>query len=108
VAIVKIVIDPSAAPELTPDEVVAKVNAAAAVIDRAGCVDAAARPIEDGEVTSGKLDTGVAKANLDAMAATARGYIKTDPTVGQFKITAIERKADGMIEIAFDDVAIPE
>jgi len=42
------------------------------------------------------------------MAATARGYIKTDPTVGQFKITAIERKADGKIEIAFDDVAIPE
>jgi hypothetical protein len=104
-AIQKITIDPTAAPELTPDQVIAKINAASDDITRASCIDPAARPLSDGEVTSGKLDDGVAKDNLDAMSATDRGYIKTEPTSGQFKITAVERKADGKIEFAYDDVA---
>jgi hypothetical protein len=97
-------IDPGAVP-YTDDEIVAKVNAAAAQITRADSVTAAARPIEDAEVTDAKLDTGVAKANLDAMADTARGYVKTTPAIGQFKIISVERDADGKLQVTYDDVA---
>ena len=116
-ALVKIVLDPNAAPELTPDAVVAKVNAASVNISRASSVTAAARPIADSEVTetkiaasaitSGKVASGVAKANLDSMEDTARGYIKTAPISGQFPVITLEQKADGKIEVAVDDVAIP-
>ncbi len=49
-------VDPGAE-ALTPDEVVAKVNAASADITRASSVSAAARPIEAGEVDSNELAT---------------------------------------------------
>lgn len=104
-AIQNILLDPNAV-ALTPDEVVGKVNAASDNISRAGSVTAAARPLVDDEVTADKVADGVAKANLDAMAATARGYIKTEPTAGEFPVTAVKRAADGKIDISYDDVAI--
>lgn len=104
-AIQTLTLDPNAA-AYTDDEIVAKVNAAVAQITRAGAVAAAARPIANGEVTSAKLDTGVAKANLDAMADTARGYVKTNPTSGQFKVVSVEVNAAGKTQVSFDNVAV--
>jgi len=138
-AIQTMVLDPNAA-SYTDDEIVAKVNAAAAQITRAGSVAAAARPLADGEVAAAKLAAGaikskltgeadgnklttgelaaaagvtnaqvavgVAKANLDAMAATDRGYVKTNPTSGQFKVVAVERDATGKLKVEYDDVAV--
>ena len=103
-AIQTMVLDPNAQ-AYTDDEIVGKVNSATAQITRSGSVSAGARPIEDAEVTSAKLDSGVAKANLDAMADTARGYIKTNPTTGQYKVVSIERKSDGKLQASYDDVA---
>jgi len=56
-------------------------------------------------VTNAQVAAGLAKANLDALADTARGYIKTSPTTGQFKIVSIERDADGKLKSDYDDVA---
>lgn len=103
--IVSMLLDPNAQ-AYTDDEIVAKVNAATTNITRAGSVEAAARPIADAEVTSAKLNEGVAKANLDAMTDVARGYVKTSPTAGQFKIIAVERQADGKLKVEYDDVAV--
>jgi hypothetical protein len=107
-AIVKISIDPNAV-AMDGDAIIGKINDAGTTttISKAGVVAAAARPIEDAEVTAAKVAAGVAKDNLDAMAATERGYIATDPASGQFVITSIERKEDGHIEFAYDDVAKP-
>lgn len=104
-AIALITLDPDAQ-AYTDDEIVAKINAASDDISRAGSVTAAARPIEAGEVTNTELAAAAAKANLDAIADTARGYVKTSPTVGMFPIIALERKADGKVEVKYDDVAI--
>jgi hypothetical protein len=104
-AIQSFVLDPNAA-AYTDDEIVAKVNAASAQITRASSVAAAARPLVDAEVTSAKLDSGVAKANLDAMADTARGYVKTNPASGEFKVVAVQRDADGKLDVEYDDVAV--
>jgi hypothetical protein len=105
VAIQSMQLDPNAQ-SYTDDEIAGKVNNASAQITRASSVAAAARPLEDDEVTSGKVADGVAKANLDAMTDTARGYVKTSPTTGQFKIIAVERQADGKLKVEYDDVAI--
>ena len=104
-AIASMTLDPNAA-AYTDNEIVGKVNTATAQITRAASVAAAARPIADAEVTSAKLGDGVAKTNLDAMADTARGYVKTSPTTGQFKIVAVERQADGKLKVEYDDVAV--
>jgi len=104
-AIASMTLDPNAA-SYTDDEIVAKVNAASTQITRASAVSAAARPIADGEVATAKLAAGVAKANLDAMADTARGYIKTSPTTGQFKVVSIERDATGKAKFDYDDIAV--
>ena len=104
-AIASMTLDPNAA-AYTDNEIVGKVNTATAAITRASSVAAAARPIADAEVTSAKLDAGVAKTNLDAMADTARGYVKTSPTTGQFKVVALERQADGKLKVEYDDVAV--
>jgi len=104
-ALQSLVLDPNAA-AYTDDQIVGKVNTASAQITRAGSVAAAARPIATGEVTNTALASGVAKANLDAMTDTARGYIKTNPTTGQFKVVSIERQADGKAKITYDDVAV--
>ena len=57
-------------------------------------------------IANTQVAAGQAKANLDAMTDTARGYIKTSPTTGQFKVIAIERQADGKAKIEYDDVAV--
>ncbi len=98
-------LDPNAQ-AYTDDQIVGKVNTAAAQITRAGSVAAAARPLVDGEVASAKLAAGVAKANLDSMADTARGYIKTAPAAGEFKIVNLQRDATGKLDVDYDDVAV--
>lgn len=107
-------LDPNAV-VYTDDEIVGKVNSASANITRAGSVDAAARPIEDLEiaegklaanaVTNAKLASSAAKDNLDGMGETDRGYIKTDPAVGEFKVLAIHRDSAGKLDVDYDDVA---
>jgi hypothetical protein len=104
-AIQSFVLDPLAA-AYTDDAIVAKINAATAQITRLGAVAAEARPLGTGEVTALNVAAGVAKANLDAMADTARGYVKTSPTSGQFKVISIERQADGKLKTDYDDVAV--
>jgi len=57
-------------------------------------------------VTNAQVATGQAKANLDAMTDTARGYIKTAPVSGQFRIISIQRDSTGKQENKYDDVAV--
>ena len=57
-------------------------------------------------VTNAQIAAGQAKANLDALADLDRGYIKTSPTSGQFKVIAVERTATGLLEAKFDDQAV--
>jgi hypothetical protein len=57
-------------------------------------------------VTNAQVVSGLAKANLDALADTARGYIKTSPTTGQFKVVAVQREATGKLAVSYDDVAV--
>ena len=108
-------LDPNAQ-AYTDDEIVGKVNAAAVNISRAGSVDAAARPIATGEVGATELAAGAvgntelaataAKDNLDAQSDTTRGYIKTDPAVGEFPVVSIQRNAAGKTAADYDDVPI--
>ena len=104
-AIQVMVLDPNAA-SYSDNDIVTKVNNASAQITRAGAVAAAARPIETGEITNVKLASSAAKDNLDALADTARGYVKTSPTTGQFKVVALQRQADGKLAASYDDVAV--
>jgi len=55
-------------------------------------------------IANAQVETGQAKANLDAMAETARGYIKTAPTTGEFKVIAIQRDAAGLLDVDYDNV----
>lgn len=105
-AIQSFTLDPNAQ-SYTDDQIVGKVNTAAAQITRAGSVAAAARPIAAGEVDNTKLAAATAKANLDAMADTARGYVQTKPATGQFPIVSIERDATGKQKTDYDDQPIP-
>ena len=108
-------LDPNAV-TYTDDEIVGKVNTATANITRASSVGAAARPIGSGEigtlelaagaVTNTELNNTAAKDNLDTMADTARGYVQTSPTIGEFPVVAIQRQADGNLDVDYDDVAI--
>jgi hypothetical protein len=96
------ILDPNAVP-LTGDEMIVAINAGFDIIDRAGSVDAAARPITAGEVTNTELDDSAAKDNLDAMADADRVYIKTDPGVGEFAVYAIEVDEDTKLAVKWDD-----
>jgi hypothetical protein len=98
-------LDPNAG-SYTDNQIVDKVNAATSQITRASSVAAAARPIASGEVGSAELAAGVAKTNLDAMTDIARGYVKTSPSTGQFKVIAVERDATGKLKVDYDDVAV--
>jgi hypothetical protein len=40
------------------------------------------------------------------MTDTARGYIKTGPTSGEFKVVSIQRDASGKLDVDYDDVAV--
>lgn len=58
-------------------------------------------------VTNAQVATGQAKASLDAMTDTTRGYIKTDPTTGEFPVIAIQRGtvvSGGKLDVDYDDV----
>ena len=114
-AIVSFQLDPDAT-SYTDDEIVGKVNAASDDITRAGSVDPTARPIEalevdtaelaDGAVTNTKAESTLAKDNLNAMADTARGYIKTEPVSGEFPVVNVQRDAAGKLDVDYDDVPI--
>lgn len=113
-AIASFQLDPNAQ-TYTDDQIVGKVNTATAQITRASSVAAAARPIAAGEVgdtqlagaiPNSKLAAGIAKANLDAMADTARGYVKTNPVATEFKVIAIQRDATGKLDVEYDDVPV--
>lgn len=104
-AIASFQLDPNAV-SYTDDEIVGKINTATADITRADSVASAARPIGTGEVGSTELASGVAKANLDAMTDTARGYIKTGPTTGEFRVISVQRDAAGKLDVDYDDVAV--
>jgi len=104
-AIATMVLDPNAQ-AYTDNQIVDKVNAASNQISRASSIAAAARPIASGEVDNAKLASTAAKDNLDALSDTARGYVKTSPTGGQFKVVAVQRQADGKLAVTYDDVAI--
>lgn len=104
-AIASMQLDPNAA-SYTDNEIVGKVNAATANITRASSVAAAARPLVAGEVGNTELASTAAKDNLDALADTARGYVKTNPVTGEFKVISIHRQADGKLDIEYDDVAV--
>jgi hypothetical protein len=104
-AIQTMVLDPNAA-AYTDNQIVDKINNATNQISRSGSVSAAARPLTTGEVTNTELASGVAKANLDALSDTARGYVKTSPTSGQFKVVAVQRDSTGKLAVTYDDVAV--
>lgn len=60
-------------------------------------------------VTNAQVAVGQAKANLDAMADTARGYIKTSPTSGEFKVVSIQRgtvASGAKLDVDYDDTPI--
>ena len=114
-ALASMTLDPNAA-SYSDDEIVGKVNTATAQITRASSVAAAARPLISAEVTvsiiaasavgSVAMAAGLAKINLDAMTDITRGYVKTSPITGQFRVIALERQADGKLKTEYDDVAI--
>ncbi len=53
-----------------------------------------------------QLASTAAKDSLDALADTARGYIKTSPTTGEFKVVAVQRDATGKLDVDYDNVAV--
>lgn len=57
-------------------------------------------------VTNAQVASGLAKANLDALGDTTRGYIKTSPTTGKFKVISVQRDSAGKLEASYDDVAV--
>lgn len=82
--------------ELTPNEVVAKVNAASAQITRDDAVDA--------KTVSGWSDVVIEiKDALKAKPDKDRGVIFSEPTASGFVVAAINRKSNGEYEFIFDD-----
>ncbi len=65
----------------------------------------AAAKIAATAVDNTKLGVNAAKDNLDSLADTDRGYIKTNPDTAEFKVIAVHRQADGKLDIEYDDVA---
>ncbi len=57
-------------------------------------------------LTNAQIATGQAKANLDAMTDTGRGYIKTTPTTGEFRIVSVQRDTAGKLDVDYDNVAV--
>ncbi|KKL06006.1 hypothetical protein LCGC14_2600370 [marine sediment metagenome] len=90
-----VALDPNAQ-AYTDDEIAIKANAAPTAID-----NIAVDSVGDAELTS-----TAAKDNLDALADTARGYVKTAPAVGEFPVTAVKYDAAGDVVFDYDDVPI--
>ena len=60
-------------------------------------------------IANAQIATGQAKASLDAMTDLARGYIKTSPTSGEFKVISIQRgtvASGAKLDVDYDDVAV--
>jgi hypothetical protein len=57
-------------------------------------------------IVNAQVTTTLAKDNLDALADTARGYIKTGPTTGEFKVVSIQRDVNGKLDVDYDNVAV--
>lgn len=113
------VIDPNAT-FYTDDEIVGKVNTAAAIITRLDSVEIAAI-LESAteklmsDVEKSKLggieenakddQTGIEiRDSLVALSNVSRKFIMTKPTSGKFKAFHIQRNAAGNLEIEYDDV----
>lgn len=100
---------------LTGDEIITRVNAGATTVTRAGSVSATARPIGTDEITSAHIAAGAvtaadmattaARDNLNAMVDDDRHYVKTRPVTGKHKVFAFQRRADGLVEVEYNDVA---
>lgn len=127
-AIQSMQLDPDAV-VYTDDEIVGKVNTASANITRAGSVEAAARPIAEGEVGATELEdeafTTVEQTKLTGIDDNAtddqtgaevrdaivglddadRKIVITNPTTGEFKVVNIQRDAAGKMDVDYDDVA---
>lgn len=123
-------LDPNAV-VYSDDEIVGKVNSATANISREGSVEAAARPIEENEVGATELEdeaytstektklTGIDEGAKDdqtgmevrdailGLADVDRKLIITDPQTGEKPILALQRQADGKLDIDNDDQPIP-
>lgn len=57
-------------------------------------------------VAATQIAVGQAKASLDAMTDITRGYVKTNPITGEFKVISIHRQADGKLDVEYDNVAV--
>jgi hypothetical protein len=57
-------------------------------------------------ITNAQVTSTLAKDNLDALADTERGYIKTGPTTGEFKVVSIQRDATGKLDVDYDNVEV--
>lgn len=66
-----------------------------------------ASEIAAGAVGNSELASTAAKDNLDALADTARGYVKTDPASGEYPVINVQRDSSGKLDVDYDDVAIP-
>ena len=56
-------------------------------------------------IANAQVATGLAKANLDAMADLERAYVKTNPVAGQKKVVFVQLHSDGKIEWDANDIA---
>ncbi|MBA7556807.1 hypothetical protein ES705_49527 [subsurface metagenome] len=111
-AIETLLLDPLAVP-YTDDEIVGKVNAAAINISRAGSVEAAARPIAEGEVGTTELEhesfLAAEKAKLEGVEAGAKddqsgAEIKSAYEAEENAFTDVKNtKLNGVEENAKDD-----
>ena len=122
-------LDPNAQ-AYTDNQIVEKIDNATVDITRAGSVDAAARPIEAGEVgateladeaytstektklgtvedsaTADQTGTEVRDA-LEGLGDTDRHFVLTDPQAGEFKVISVERDSSGKLNVKYDDVAV--
>lgn len=118
-------LDPNAQ-SYTDDEIVGKVNSAAAAITRADAIDGTALGACDSddltEGSTNKYDTGAPPTNDEVVTAINNAsnaitreaalsqddlnIVKTNPTTGEFPIKNIHRQADGKMDIEYDDVAV--
>lgn len=121
-------LDPNAV-VYTDDEIVGKVNAAAAAITRADAIDGSALgacdldDVAEGATNKHLTDTkdtkltGIeedATADQDGaevrdlivgLGDTERKLVITDPQAGEFKVIAIQRDTDSKLDVDYDDVA---
>lgn len=84
------------------------INAAAAIAkSKLGALNIINADVDAAAAIAGsKFASSAAKDNLDAMSDTTRGYIKTDPQTGEFRIISEQRDATGKLDVDYDDVAV--